>query len=141
MLLTASPFAPSLAAKALLTAPPFAPTLAGKVGDLARSIVSLSKDLKVPATEGCSQPAESTAVKIALGPFNEMFLTNAQQDAHECFTTILGGLKETDNEKNEVFGFTVDICRECESCKHNKWRPYRIAIRIVTNTRTMSHNA
>ena len=82
--------------------------------------MALSKDLKVPATEGFSQPAESTAVKIALGPFNDMFLTNAQQDAHECVTKILGGLKETDKEENEVFGFKVDICRKCKSCPHAK---------------------
>ena len=120
MLLTASPFPPSLAGKALLTAPPFAPSLAGKVGDLARSIVALSKDLKVPTTPGFSQPAESTAVKTAFGPFGEMFLTNDQQDAHECVTKILGGLKETEEEENEVFGFKVEICRECESCKRKK---------------------
>ena len=96
MLPTASPFPPSLAGKA---------SLDGEVGDLARSIVSLSNEIKARTTQGFCPPAESTTVKHALVPFNDMFLTNDQQDAHKCFTTILGGLEETVDEENEVFGF------------------------------------
>ena len=112
MLLTASPFPPSLAGKA---------SLDGEVGDLARRIVALSNEIKAPTTtQGFCPPAESTTVKHALVPFNDMFLTNDQQDAHECLTAILSGLEETVNEENEVFGFKVEICRECKSCPHAK---------------------
>jgi uncharacterized UBP type Zn finger protein len=79
---------------------------------------------KVPTTtqslRHTATPATSTRVKHALGDINARFLTNAQQDAHECFTAILDGLKETDEEENEVFGFKIIICRECKSCKRKE---------------------
>jgi ubiquitin C-terminal hydrolase len=109
MLLTVPPFAPSLVGKA---------SLVGELGDLAKSIVALSQDLKVHTTQGFTQAAESTTVKNALGPFDEMFHTNKQQDAHECVTAILDGLKETKEEEDEVFGFKVNISQKCKSCPH-----------------------